>query len=80
MVVKSRYYMPTVMSEGHIQFFGSNLFDHAQTLNANLAATTDGERRFEGFAIDDRIDPDAAGHFKTFVEWRGQQFLEEVDD
>ena len=80
LVVKTRYYMPTVMSEGHIQFFGSNLFDHAQTLNANLAATADGGRRFEGFAVDDRVDPDAANDFKTFVDRRGQQFLEEVDD
>ncbi len=80
LVVRSRYYMPTTMSEGHIQFFGTNLFDHAQTLNANLAATANGGKRFEGFAIDDRIDPGAADDFKKFVDRRGQQFLEEVDD
>lgn len=78
LVAKSRYHMPVAMSEGNIRFFGTNLFDHARTLNKNITGTEEA-RRFEGFAVDDRIDPAAAEEFKTLIEERGQQFLEDLD-
>jgi len=80
LVAKSRYHMPFAMTEGNIRFFGMNLFDHATTLNNNVAANDDAERRIEGFAVDDQIDPDSAHAFKKFIDERGQQFLEEADD
>jgi Family of unknown function (DUF6502) len=80
LVAKSRYHMPFAMTEGNIRFFGMNLFDHATTLNRNITAQDDSERRFEGFAVDDHIDPDSEDAFKEFIDKRGQQFLEEVDD
>jgi hypothetical protein len=77
-VAKRRYHMPAKMDAGQIRFFGTNLFDHANTLANNL---TDGDRpkRLEGFAVDDGIDPDAVDAFREFMDRRGQEFLEDVD-
>lgn len=77
--VKRRYHMPGNVDVGNLQFFGSNLFDHAATLNNNLS--TDGRpKRLEGFAVDTQVDPSAVSEFRRFVDVRGQQFLEEIDD
>lgn len=80
LVAKSRYHMPFAMTESNIRFFGTNLFDHATTLNNNFTAKEDAQRRIEGFAVDDQVDSDSADAFKQFIDERGQQFLEEVDD
>lgn len=78
-VARTRYHMPVAMSEGNIRFFGSNLFDHAHTLNRNITGS-EKDRRFEGFAVEDRIDPAASAEFKNFVDRYAQEFLEDVDD
>ncbi|MDH4046999.1 MAG: DUF6502 family protein [Gammaproteobacteria bacterium] len=78
-VAKSRFHMPVPMSEENIRFFGSNLFDHARTLEDNVSGSGK-QRRFEGFAVDDRVDPGAAKEFHAFLNERGQQFLEEIDE
>jgi len=79
LLARSRYHMPVAMTEGNIRFFGNNLYDHAQTLNNNVTRGPGTVPRFEGFAIDENVDPVAAADFKAFVDLRGQQFLEEVD-
>jgi len=78
-VAKRRYHMPVEMDAGSIRFFGTNLFDHANTLCNNVTGDTD-ERRLEGFAVDDQIHPDAVEEFRAYLDERGQQFLEEIDD
>lgn len=78
-VAKRRYHMPVEMDVGSIRFFGSNLYDHANTLCNNVTGNP-GSRRLEGFAVDDRIDPGAVEEFKSYLDERGQQFLEEIDD
>ncbi len=78
-VAKRRYHMPVEMDPGSIRFFGTNLFDHANTLCNNVAG--DGApRRLEGFAVDDQIHPDAVDAYRKFIDARGQQFLEEIDE
>ena len=78
-VAKRRYHMPVEMDPGGIRFFGTNLFDHANTLCKNV--TGDNELRWlEGFAVDDHVHPDAVEEFRTYIDERGQQFLEEIDD
>ena len=79
LIALRRYHMPAAMSEENVRLFGSNLFDHATTLERNVTARKD-KRRFEGFAADERIRPAAAEEFRRFVDERGQQFLEEIDD
>ena len=78
-VAKRRYHMPVEMDHGGIRFFGTNLFDHANTLCKNV--TGDNEVRWlEGFAVDDQVHPDAVEAFRAYIDERGQQFLEEIDD
>lgn len=78
-VAKRRYHMPVEMDAGSIRFFGTNLFDHANTLSNNVAGESN-ERRLEGFAVDDQIHPETVEEFRAFLDERGQQFLEEIDD
>ncbi|MGB5255893.1 MAG: DUF6502 family protein [Woeseiaceae bacterium] len=78
-VAKRRYHMPIEMDAGSIRFFGTNLFDHANTLCKNVTGDTN-ERRLEGFAVDDQIHPAVVDEFKEFLNARGQEFLEEIDD
>lgn len=74
-----RYHMPIAMDEGNVRFFGTNLFDHANTLCNNL---TDPEspKRLEGFAVETEVDERYAEDFRRFIDVRGQQILEEIDD
>jgi hypothetical protein len=78
-VAMRRYHMPVEMDAGSVRFFGTNLFDHANTLCNNVTGDPN-KRRLEGFAIDDQIDPDAVEEFRAYLDQRGQQFLEEIDD
>ena len=79
LVAQRRYHMPVEMDVGSIRFFGTTLFDHANTLSRNVTGEAE-ERWLEGFAVDDRIHPEAVEAFKAYLDQRGQQFLEEVDD
>jgi len=79
LVALRRYHMPAAMSEENIRLFGSNLFDHAMTLERNVTSRKS-KHHFEGFADDERIRPTAAEEFRRFVDERGQKFLEEIDD
>ncbi len=74
-----RYHMPSAIDEGAIRFFGTNLFDHANTLSNNLA-TDKRPKRLEGFAVEPKVDARHVEAFHQFLDQRGQQFLEEVDD
>lgn len=78
LVARSRYHMPARMSEENIRLFGTNLFDHARTLERNIAGRTE-HRRLEGYATEDRVRASAAGEFHRLVNERGQRFLEEID-
>ena len=74
-----RYHMPAEMDEGNVRFFGTNLHDHANTLCNNLTQSAN-ERLLEGFAVDDRVHPEAVDEFRAFLDERGQEILEEIDD
>ena len=78
-VAKRRYHMPVEMDTGGIRFFGTNLFDHANTLSKNVTGGNE-LRWLEGFAVDDHVHPNAVEDFRAYIDERGQQFLEEIDD
>lgn len=79
LVALRRYHMPAAMDEGNLRFFGTNLYDHANTLSNNLAP--DGRtKRLEGFAIDKDVDPAHIEAFRQLIDQRGQELLEEIDD
>lgn len=79
LVALRRYHMPAEMDEGNVRFFGTNIHDHANTLCNNLTQAAD-QRLLEGFAVDDRVHPEAVEEFRAFLDRRGQQILEEIDD
>lgn len=79
LVALRRYHMPAAMDEGNVRFFGTNLFDHANTLSNNLAADPK-TKRLEGFAVDANVDPEYVEAFRQFIDQRGQEWLEEIDD
>ena len=78
-VALRRYHMPAEMDEGNVRFFGTNLHDHANTLCNNLTEAAH-QRLLEGFAVDDRVHPEAVEEFRAFLDKRGQEILEEIDD
>lgn len=74
-----RYHMPADLDDGYVRFFGTNMHDHARTLANNLQA----DRAYpllEGFAVDDRVHPDAAEEFRAYLDKRGEELLEEIDN
>ncbi len=79
LIALRRYHMPAAMDEGNVRFFGTNLYDHANTLSNNLAAD-DRPKRLEGFAVEANIDPVHVDAFRQFIDQRGQDLLEEIDD
>ena len=79
LVALRRYHMPAEMDEGNVRFFGTNLHDHAKTLCNNLTQVSD-QRLLEGFAVDDSVHPEAVEEFRAFLDKRGQEILEEIDD
>lgn len=78
LVACRRYHMPAAMSDANIRLFGANLFDHARTLERNVAGRKE-QRRFEGYATESRIRPADVAAFHRLIDERGQQFLEEID-
>lgn len=78
-IAARRYHMPAEMDAGNLRFFGVNLHDHARTLSRNLSDDPKAPR-LEGFAVDDRIRADAVDEFTAFVDSKGQQLLEEIDE
>lgn len=78
LTAQRRYHMPAAMSDENIRLFGTNLFDHARTLERNISGRKQ-QRRFEGYATESRIRPADAAEFHRLVDERGQQFLEEID-
>ncbi len=78
LVAHRRYHMPAPTTDENIRLFGTNLFDHARTLECNIAGRKE-QRRFEGYATEDRIRSADAGEFHRLLNERGQRFLEEID-
>lgn len=74
-----RYHMPADLDDGYIRFFGTNLHDHAKTLANNLQSGS-AYPLLEGFAVDDRVHPDAAEEFRAYLDKRGEELLEEIDN
>lgn len=80
MVVKSRYYMPKQISDEWIGMAGEFLHDLGVNISYNMEADNKERSRFLGFAVDHHIDSGAMAEFREYMEVRGQEFLQGVDD
>ena len=77
--VKSRYYMPLTLDKDALARFGSVVHDLLTAISHNLVAGSN-EAWFEGRASNDRIPLEHLDAFRSFLNQRGQHFLEEADD
>ncbi len=78
--VLSRYYQPAVRDDENLRFAVDRIHDVVETMNNNVFLGESGQPRFGGFAANDDIPVSAIPAFREFMDKRGQEFLEEVDD
>jgi Family of unknown function (DUF6502) len=76
---KMRYYVPAAPDQDAVLRSGSVLGDVGRTVAENLLRR-EPRTRFEGRASNAHVPRTAQRAFRQFVEVRGMQFLEEVDD
>ena len=76
----TRYYMPFELDEHSIARYGSVIADLALTINHNLLTKAREAARFEGRAVNRRINRRAYAEFRALVETEGERFLERIDE
>lgn len=75
-----RYYQPAAADPENLKFAVDRIHDVMQTMNNNVFVDEHSTPRFGGFAANDRIPVDVIPLFAEFLDKRGQEFLEEIDD
>jgi len=78
--VQSRYYQPAATDDENLVFAADRIHDVAATMNNNVFVGDSGTPRFGGFAANDSIPTAVIPEFRAFLDKRGQEFLEEIDD
>lgn len=78
--VLMRYYQPSLADPENLQFAVDRIHDVIATMNNNVFAANNSAPRFGGFAANDRIPEAAIPEFRAYLDKRGQEFLEEIDD
>jgi hypothetical protein len=78
--VLSRYYQPAAHEDENLLFAVDRIYDVIETMNNNVFLDEHGVPRFGGFADNDAFPVSAIPKFRKFLDKRGQEFLEEVDD
>lgn len=76
----SRYYQPAVHDDEILHLVVSMIRDLTETANNNVFTDNTSVPRFGGKADNDCIPAKAIPEFAKFLDWRGQSFLEEMDD
>ncbi len=78
--VLRRYYQPSIADDENIRFAVDRIHDVIETMNNNVFLNDSGEPRFGGFADNASIPVSAIPAFREYIDKRGQEFLEEIDD
>ncbi len=76
----SRYYQPAIHDDENLRFAVSRIVELTETMNNNVFPDGSNVPRFGGYADNDRIAPETVPKFRKFLDRRGQEFLEEIDD
>lgn len=79
LIVKMRYYMPTMMDPERMLSSGSVLEDMGYTVAYNLHRSDTDPPRFERRATNTQVPASAVPAFREFIAQEGQAFLEHVD-
>jgi len=80
LLVKSRFYQPTVHDDETLQWAASLLRDLTETATHDVFLDDPGAARFCRKTDSEEILSSAIPEFRQFLKERGQSFLEEVDD
>lgn len=75
-----RYYQPAVRDDATLNMVVGLVKDLIETGNNNIFADDSRTPRFGGYADNDSIAADTVPKFRAFLDDRGQDFLEEIDD
>ena len=78
--VLKRYYQPAVRDDENLMFAVDRIRDVISTMNNNVFPEEGGSLRFGGYADNESIPVDTIPAFHKFLDRRGQDFLEEIDD
>jgi len=78
--VLSRYYRPSVRDDENLRFAVERIHDVIETMNNNVFVDESSEPRFGGFADNEAIPVSEIPKFRDYLDKRGQEFLEEIDD
>jgi len=78
--VLSRYYQPAVHDDENLLFAVDRIYDVIETMNNNVFLDENGVPRFGGYADNDAFPVSDIPKFREFLDKRGQEFLEEIDD
>jgi len=78
--VLMRYYQPSMADSENLRFAVDRIHDVIETMNNNVFAQEASAPRFGGFAANDAISVEVIPAFREYLDMRGQEFLEEIDD
>lgn len=78
--VLSRYFMPMTLNELAIERFGRVVGDFSNSITYNTMNTSNQRSRFEGRAVHAMVSMSSTVAFQNYLDRRGQEFLEEMDD
>lgn len=76
----ARYFMPFDLDEPSIERFGRVVGDVSGAIVNNMLTKDRADSQFEGRAVNESVTFAAADAFRRYVDRRGQEFLEEMDD
>lgn len=78
--VTSRYFMPVPLEPRAIERLGRVFGDFSSSIVFNVMNTNNQRPRFEGRAVDASVSVASIDAFHNYLDRRGQEFLEEMDD
>ncbi len=78
--VLSRYFMPFELDDQALERFGRVMGDIGNAITQNLLASNPEHATFEGRAVHELVSAESAEAFRKFLDRRGMEFLEEIDD
>lgn len=75
-----RYYQPAVSDDENLKFASQRIRELFETMNNNVFPSDKHIPIFGGYAANDTMPAEIIPQFREFLDKRGQEFLEEIDD
>jgi len=75
-----RYYQPAVSDDENLKFASQRIRELFETMNNNVFPSEKHAPIFGGYAANDTMSAALIPKYREFLDKRGQEFLEEIDD